>query len=153
MTSTVSFPSATPNFSLPLLFAGQAQKEFFLNQSFSVIDALMGQSVLDSLITPPASNSDGDVYRIISPATGEWVGHEGEIAVFIGGDWTFISPQAGMRLFDRAAGVHLVYKNDWESAIEPALPAGGTTVDTEARQMLSELVQALRISGLFANPI
>ncbi len=46
-------PAITPQLGLPLLFVGQAQKEFFVNQSLAVIDAVMARSVAGTLATPP----------------------------------------------------------------------------------------------------
>ncbi len=152
MAVSVSFPSATPKFALPLLFSGQAQKEFFLNHSFSVVDALLQISVMDSISTPPLVSSEGECYRVTSPADGEWTGHEDEIAVFISGAWTYVAPSQGMTVYDRNIGASIHYDSSWQTAIEPGLPTGGTTVDAEARLALEELILALKTIGILANP-
>ncbi len=152
MAVALSFPSVTPHFGLPLLFSGQAQKEFFLNQSLTLIDALLQQSVLDSLPSPPASPADGDTYRVTSVATAEWAGQEDRIAVRVGGDWLFLEAKEGMRLFDREHGAFVHFNGQWESPVEPSAPSGGGTIDAEARQMLNDLVEVLRKTGVFANP-
>ena len=85
MANPIEFPSVTPYLSLPLLFLGQAQKEPFINQAMSVIDSLMMGVIEDSLATPPISPEDGTSFRILSGADGDWTGHDGELAIRIGG--------------------------------------------------------------------
>lgn len=145
------FQSTTDCASLPLLFPGQAQKEFFVNQSLVVIDALLQQGVSESRTVPPADPSEGQCFRILSGAGEEWAGHEHEIAVSVADAWHFVAPAAGMRFFDRGAGVFLHYDGGWQTATEPAVPDTGTTVDAEVRAALGELIEALRKVGIFAN--
>lgn len=152
MSVPISFPSTTPNFQLPLLFAGQAQKEFFFNQAISLVDALGSNCVVSSAHTPPAAPIDGECYRVSAPGENDWFGHDDEIAVRIGGTWHFVTPYVGMAVFDRAADTLIHYKAGWNAAVEPLAPSGGTTVDLEARAALSELIEALRNLGVFANP-
>ena len=152
MAVPVSFPSSTPNFSLPLLFSGQAQKEFFLNQSFSIIDSLLQVAVIDSISSPPVEPKEGDSFRVTAPATDAWTGQEGQLAIFIGGSWVFVPPHQGMTIYDRQAGAITHFESNWLTATEPSLPTTGSTVDAEARLMLSELVEALRNVGIFPNP-
>ena len=59
MSEPFAFPSITPTIGLPLLTAGQAQKEFFVNQAFSLIDALHGRTVVASQSVPPATAPEG----------------------------------------------------------------------------------------------
>ncbi|MEP3422769.1 MAG: DUF2793 domain-containing protein [Erythrobacter sp.] len=151
MATPVTFPSSTPRFSLPLLFAGQAQKEFFLNQSFSLVDALLQIAVEQTSTSPPNDSSDGLCYLVKAPAEDAWTGHEDEIAVRLGGGWQFVAPQQGMTIYDRQDGALSHFDTGWLKAVEPNLPTTGATIDTEARLMLSELVEALRTLGIFAN--
>lgn len=152
MAVSSSFPSTTARFDFPLLFPGQAQKEFFINQSLTLIDAALQASVAESLSAPPQDPVEGASFRIKASATGEWVGHEDEVAVRIGGDWHYFGPQQGMTVFDRQAGGYLHYNSGWKIAAEPAQPTGGALIDAEARQTLGELVEALRNMGIFTNP-
>ncbi len=149
MTAPISFPSTTANFALPLLFSGQAQKELSINQTVSLLDALVQSSVDASLSSPPLNPEDGSTYRVLANASDIWAGKDDQLAVQLGGAWHFVAPKAGLRLFDRQAGTLLHYDSTWKSANEPALASGGTVIDAEARQMLLELVEALRILGIF----
>ena len=151
MANPIAFPSTTTHMDLPLLFAGQAQKEPFINHAFSAIDALLTGVVDDSLATPPAEPSEGTRYRILANPTGDWAGHDAEIAIRIGGDWTFVTPHQGMSVFDATARTSFFFDSDWVAAFEPPAPSGGTVVDSEARAALSLLIDALKTAGIFAT--
>ncbi len=153
MTTPISFPSTTTNFSLPLLFSGQAQKEISINQTVSMLDALIQSSVDASLSSPPTDPKDGSTYRVLANATGDWAGKEDQIAIQLGGAWHFIAPKAGLRLFDRQTGGSSHYDTSWNSANEPTLDSGGAVIDAEARQVLVDLIEALRILGIFPKSL
>lgn len=153
MATPIFFPSTTSNSSLPMLFAGQAQKEFFINQSLTVIDALIPGCLDGSLSTPPVGAVDGACYRILGPATGDWLGKEDQIALRVGGAWQFVLPKDGFRFYDRGAGRLLHYAGTWGEASEPVAPSGGATVDAELRAAFADLVEALRILGVFPNQV
>lgn len=112
----------------------------------------MRRVVSDSATSPPADAEEGTGFRVTSPASGDWANYEDNIAIRIGGAWHFVAPFKGMVIFDQRAEVMLHYNQGWRQAPEPAFPEGGSTVDIEARQMLTELIGALRIVGIFPNP-
>lgn len=151
MANPIAFPSTTPKLSLPLLFVGQAQKEPFINHALTMIDALMHGSVTDALASPPSDPFEGEAFRVLAAASGEWSNQEDNIALRVGGSWEFVPPQEGMMVFDQAADKLFRFSAGWQAAIEPTLPSGGTTVDNEAREAISGLIQALRSVGIFAN--
>ena len=130
--------------------AGQAQKEFFVNQALGILDALQRAAVLASQPAPPAHAEDGDCYRITAPAQSEWAGCEDQLAVRIGGAWHLIQPRDGMRLLDSTAGDWLFYRAGWHSNQAPALPVGGGVVDNEARIAVEQLILALQTVGVLA---
>lgn len=152
MSDPIVFSSSTPLVGLPLLIAGQAQKEFFVNQALSVLDALHARAITASQATPPAAAPDGACYRVTSPASGAWVGKEGAIAIRINGGWHFVAPSEGLALFDRTIGSSVVFRNQWQIAPAPALAAGGTVVDVQARAAINAVIEALRNAGLLGMP-
>lgn len=152
MPNPLTFPAATPNIGLPLIFAGQTQKEFFLNQALSILDALQRVAVLASQPEPPALAEEGDCYLVTAPAQSDWTGCEDHLAIRIGGAWHLIPPRDGMRLFDSAAGSWLFYQAGWHSGQTPALPGGGAVVDIEARMAVEQLIFALQAAGILAQP-
>lgn len=149
MALPISFPSTTSNFALPLIFTGQAQREFTLNQSLIIIDALLQGGVTASQSTPPASADEGECFRVTAPAANDWIGHEDKIAIRVGGAWHFAVPGKGLRLFDRATGKTIHHDAGWQTASAPAAPSGGSVIDAEAREQLSDLIEELRKIGIF----
>ena len=49
-------------------------------------------SVKDELADPPGSPAEDDRYIVIATATGDWVGHENDIAEWNGTAWDFFTP-------------------------------------------------------------
>lgn len=130
--------------------AGQAQKEFYVNQALTILDGLAQHAVVSSLPQPPADAGEGGCYRITAPTSGEWSGHADQIAIRIADSWHFVAPAQGMLLFDRAAGVWLCFRSAWESAPALSAPTGGAVIDVEARALLAQLLVGLRSIGLVA---
>ena len=108
----------TPKLHLPLIAAQQAQKHVTHNEALTTLDALVQASVKDrDLNAPPASPVEGDIYIVAASASGDWAGHEGELAEFRNGGWVFHAPREGWRVwvededkllaFDAAAWVNV----------------------------------------------
>jgi len=142
------FDSRTARFDLPLLFAGQTQKEGFVNESLARLDALIHLAVEDEQATPPASPVDGQAWLVASGASGDWLGQAGKIAARQAGNWLFASPRDGFKLLNRATGQELRYAGTWKAAARPAAPSGGSVVDTEARSAIAAILAALTTAGL-----
>jgi hypothetical protein len=150
MTNPIAFPSSTSHLGLPLLFAGQAQKEFFVNQALVVLDALAQRTVIDTRADPPTTCGDGDCYRIATSATGEWSQNSGNLAIRVGSAWHFVAPTEGLTVFDRRAGQWLWFRSGWQSAAAPSQPTSGTVIDAEARTLLAQMIVILQSAGLVA---
>jgi len=149
MTDPISFTSTTPRYGLPLLFAGQSQKEFYVNEAHALTDALLHPACEGEASDPPATPSDGETWLVAAGATGDWAGADGKIASRQSGNWLFSTPGDGMRLLDRSTGQMLLYRGGWLRPSAPAAPTGGTTVDAEARATLADLITALASAGVF----
>lgn len=142
------FDSRTARCQLPMLFAGQAQKEVFFNEAIARIDALLHLAIEAEASGPPAEPRDGQNWLVAVGATGEWAGHDGEIAMRQSGNWLFAAPCAGMRLTNLQTGQESRYLDAWHAPARPVLPAGGTTIDTEARTALAAILSVLTESGI-----
>lgn len=154
MPDPTAFPASTPFLGLPLLVTGQAQKEFFVNQALSLLDALNPRAIVESRPAPPASVTAGDCFRVTAPATEAWSGHTDALAVSIGGDWHFVLPQEGMAIFDQAADRYLVFHaQQWVGAAAPLIPAGGLVQDSQARAAIAGLIEALRSMGILGPAV
>lgn len=102
----------TPNLSLPFIMPSQAQKHITHNEAIRRLDALTQMAAESRVLTqPPAAPANGMAYLIPEGATGEWIGHDNEIAAFQDGTFIFLTPKAGWRVYVRNEGL-FVYDND-----------------------------------------
>jgi len=149
MTDPFLFESTSPRFGLPLLHAGQAQKEVFVNEAHALADALLHGAIEGESAAPPATPADGECWLVAGGASGAWAGHDGAIACRQGGNWLFVAPRDGLRLLDRSTGQDMRFFASWQIPSPATEPTGGSTVDSEARATLSALLGALRTAGIF----
>ncbi|KMS62470.1 hypothetical protein FHS51_000938 [Sphingobium wenxiniae] len=161
----------TPRWGLPLLFAGQAQKELFHNEALTRIDMLLhGQARSADLAEPPADPAIGECWIVGGGASGEWAGQEGAVACWTEGGWRFAQALAGLALWvaDRghamrhdgtawrsgACRADGLYVNDVRIVGERlgavGNPSGGSTVDSQARAAIDAILDILRTHGLIA---
>jgi len=149
MSDPLDFPSKSPRYALPLLFAGQAQKEFFINEAHSLLDLLLHPAVEGETDLPPTSPKDGECWLIGSNPSGAWSGRGGQIASWQSGTWLFAAPKDGMRLLDRSKMQDRFYRGGgWRRASSPDPVTGGTTIDQEARRAIEQLIGALVAGGI-----
>jgi hypothetical protein len=162
----------TDRLGLPLLVAGQAQKEVTHNEALTLVDMLIQPTVQSvGLTTPPASPSPGQCWIIGQGAVDTWAGHDNALASYTLGGWRFIVPQEGMQAWSLADSTIAVYTDaQWgvghvnvasinvnnrqvvgaqQSAI--ASPNGGTTIDSQARTTIASILAALQAHGLIAS--
>jgi hypothetical protein len=152
MSDPIVYQSASARFGLPFLFAGQAQKELFVNEAFARLDLLLHPAIEGELAAPPAEPGDGLAWLIGDAASGAWQGHDGAIAGYSGGDWIFLVPIPGLRVWDRTHAQTLLHDgNGWRRLDPPPAPSGGTTIDTEARVAIINLIASLREAGIFSG--
>lgn len=146
------FDSRTPRLDLPLLFAGQSQKEGYVNEIAARLDALMFLAIEGEAGSPPAAPEDGLNWLVGSNPSSAWSGQAGKIAARQAGNWLFVTPIPGMRLLNKASGQEIRYVDQWRIPARPALPSGGTTIDAEARAAIVALLAALDAAGVTATP-
>lgn len=151
MTDPITFTSATPRYSLPLLFSGQSAKELYVNEAHALTDALLHTACEGEASEPPATPAEGENWLIASGATGEWTGEDGKLASRQSGNWLMAAPRDGMRLFDRSTGQMLLYRGGWQRPAAPNVPSGGAVADAEARAALADLVTVLIDAGIFPS--
>lgn len=163
--------SETARWALPLLEAGQAQKEMTHNEALAVLDLLQGASVEQvGLDTPPPSPTTGQCWVIGSTPTGAWAGRAGALAGWTAGGWRFVGPREGMAVWSHSDGCSATYAaGAWRigrligtevvigglSVIGArraavAAPAGGGVVDGEARAAIGVLIATMAGHGLIA---
>jgi len=162
----------TDRLRLPLMAAGQAQKELAHNEALLLLD-LIGQPVAQSadLIAPPGSPASGQCWIVAPSATGAWTGKDGALAGWTGNGWRFAMPGEGWRVWVVDRGCAMRFDTDmWtneavradgyfigedrvlagrQSAI--ADPTGGASIDAEARAAIIAILGSLRAHGLIAT--
>jgi len=161
----------TDRLGLPLLAAGQAQKEITHNEALTMLDITIAMMVeRDDLVAPPASPGLGQCWIVAAGGSGDWLDRDGQIAGWTQAGWRFLAPRGGMRAWHGAHG-HMV-RFDGESWVSEsaradgyyvedqrvvgaqagAIPdvSGGSFQDAEARSSLNLVLAALRSHGLIA---
>lgn len=157
---------------LPLLEAGQAQKELFHNEALTLLDMLVqaGAESAGGNATPVAPEP-GQCWIVGTSPTGAWAGHSSALAGWTAGGWRFVAPVSGMTIWVADRGHAMLFDGggwidsplrpdglyfDGMKVVGPALsaiadPAGGTTVDGQARAAIALILTALRNHGLIAS--
>lgn len=123
-----------------------------VNEAFALIDALLHAAVEGMANDPPAAPVEGECWLVDSQPTGDWANQAGHIACRQAGNWLFVSPAAGMVVFDKSAAQSIRYDGGWNGAAAVSTPTGGSTVDAEARSAIGEIVDALEAAGILASP-
>jgi len=120
-----------------------------------LIETLAAQLLLNAVEgtahAPPAGPEEGECWLVGDEPTGAWAGHAGALASYQAGGWIFAAPRDGLAVLDHSTGQQVRYRGGWRRPETPAEPTGGTTVDTEARAAIIELVEVLIASGILAH--
>jgi len=161
--------SGSARLGLPFLSVGQAQKEFSHNEALQTLDLLVAGAVEEPPRTaPPAAPQIGACYIVAGDAVDVWAGKAQYVAGWTSGGWRFIAPLEGMSLYVRSTGTWASFLDGaWEIGLVRgiavmigdqqvvssrtaaiAAPAGGTTVDAEARGTIEAILGSLRQHGL-----
>lgn len=161
--------SNTPRLALPFLAPGQAQKEFFHNESLQQLDSLVAAAV-ESVPqdAPPATPAPGECHIVGTAPSGAWTGKAGQLACYGAGGWRFQPPVEGLCALVKSTGLSAQFRGGvWEFGVVRAgsvmigglevlstrsaaisSPSGGSTVDSAARIAIDEVLAALRHHGL-----
>lgn len=157
-------------FALPLLEAGQAQKEITHNEAVLAVDRLLHLSVTARAAAPPAGPASGASWIVMAGATGAWAGNADAVANWDGYGWVFQPPLPGLLAWIETEACFSVYRDGaWSTGLWPAkgllidgralfsatpasvvAPSGGSVVDIETRAALTALLATLRSQGVIA---
>jgi hypothetical protein len=121
----------TPNLALSELAASQAQPHVTVNSALRRLDSIVQCSVLEQSDAPPGSPVDGDRYLVGDSPTGDFIGHEQNVAAYIGTDWQFFAPQIGWIVYNQDAAALYIYGTGSPQIWEELQTGGGgaTAVD------------------------
>lgn len=100
---------ATPRLGLPEIIENQSGKYLTHNEALALLETLVTGVKSRANGSVPASPSEGDAY-IMDVDTGDWAdGALNDIAVYYSGDWHFITPVQGLRLYCNDESDILIY--------------------------------------------
>ena len=144
----------TARIALPLIAAGQAQKEMTHNEALTLLDIAVQASVVAARTNaPPADPQIGQCW-IVGPApTGAWSGHPDSLAGWTEGGGRFVAPRDGATAWVTGSDTVARYvAGAWRIAAPAvATPTGGTTIDQQARDAIAAVVASLRHHGLLIS--
>lgn len=162
----------TARHALPLIAPGQAQKELSHNEALAALDLLV-QAQVEGVggDAPPASPAAGQCWIVGPNPVGAWAGQAGALAGWTAGGWRFLAAREGMTVGRGGAdGFARFTGGQWRTGEltgatlrlggaqvvgarrgAVADPAGGATIDAEARSALGAVLAALRGHGLIAT--
>jgi hypothetical protein len=133
------------------------------------LDVLVGAAVEEAPRTSAPDDPEiGSCYLIGAGAVGVWAGKDHCIASFSSGGWRIIAPPPGMVVYVLSTGTYATYRaGSWnvgavhcssvvvggQQVVGPAgppigSPAGGGTVDSQAREAIALILAALQDHGL-----
>lgn len=159
----------TARLALPLLDAGQAQKEMTHNAALALLDiAVQPVVVAGDLDTPPETPQPGECWLVGTAPTGEWTGQAGAIAGWTAAGWRFVAPADGMTVWladrqvtaRRIGGAWVAGELRGDRVVIGGVavvgargaaiadPVGGNVIDGEARATLASILSMLRTHGL-----
>jgi hypothetical protein len=137
--------------------------------------------ILDSVIAaaaeepprndPPNPPVVGTCFLAGPSPTGDWASNANALASYTAAGWRFASPLDGMQVWIKSSSVSAIYAaGAWQvgtlfgskvvvggaqvvgaQASSIADPAGGATIDSEARTAISSILAALRQHGLISS--
>jgi len=88
----------SPRLALPYILPAQAQKHVTHNEALTRLDLVTQLTVVAFGATqPPSLPAEGEIWALGPGASGAWVGHDGDLAAWIGESWQFIPPAPGWR--------------------------------------------------------
>ena len=157
---------------LPLLAAGQAQKELSHNEALTMLDLAVQPAVVAlGPDQPPDAPAEGECWVVGAAPGGAWSGQAHALAGWTAGGWRFVAAREGMTVWSAADGAYALFSGGiWRvgairgasltlagaQVVGPRRPpiadaTGGTTVDAEARTALAAILSVLRAHGLIAT--
>lgn len=154
---------------LPLLAAGQTQKDVTHNDALMRLDRLVALAVVSRTAAgPPPSPLVGDCHVVATTAAAAWDQPVGTLMHWQGNGWLAETPVDGQIVLVQDEAIMMLHRAGWQPqwpvaglavggramlqgpAASIAGPTGGTIIDAEARTTLAALIAALQAHGLLA---
>lgn len=109
------------NLSLPYIAPSQAQKHVTHNEAIRQLDTIVMLSIKSKTNSiAPNEPDEGDRYIISDTPQGEWIDKLDNIATWVDGAWTFITPKEGWLCWNETTKKIIVFSNaNWEDYKNP----------------------------------
>ena len=159
----------TPRLALPLIAAGQAQKDITHNDAILALDRLVALVVASrTLSAPPLAPPIGQCHIVPPAGVAAWGHPAGTLVHWQGAGWLAVPPRDGQIALVADEEVMLVFQGDWQSLwpagglaiagravlsaapVAVVAPSGGSTVDAQSRTAIAAVIAALRQQGILA---
>lgn len=131
-------PSNTPNVGAPMWDAAQASPWTPHNKAFRIFDALFSGAIVSEVdrTSPPGSCADGAKFLLRDGASGDWAGHQGEIAIAVGTNaangWYYAEAEVeGFVVYDQESGNSYRYNGTTWVAITDSISRLNDLVDVD----------------------
>lgn len=157
----------SPRLALPLLAAGQSQKDVTHNEAILALDRLVTLAAASrSTAAPPANPAPGECHIVPPAGATAWGQAPGTLMHWQGAGWLAEAPRDGQLALVMDEALLLVYLGSWRAHLPVAglsiggrslltaapaavaAPNGGGTVDSEARSAINALIAALQQQGI-----
>ena len=102
----------TPILQLDEWEQGQAQPAATVNEALRWLECFAQLSAIDMTNTPPGTPADGDCYIVGTAGTGDFAGHNREVALYMGTAWAFRTAPPGSIAWLQDESAHRVYRPD-----------------------------------------
>lgn len=114
--------SQEPYFEINYLEEGQSNGHETFNDAINRLGATGQMAIKDrDLSTPPGSPDEGDRYLVKATGTGDWAGHDGELAIYFNG-WIFVVPKEGWMTWVDDENIRIQYDGATWSALPDVVP-------------------------------
>ena len=140
---------SSPRLTLPYLLPSQAQKHVTHNEALMRLDALVQLVLQDIDVTlPPATPAPGGAYGLSPNPTDAWAGQGGQVAIWQGEGWLFLTPATGWRAWDLAAGALRVWDGSgWSTPAQQERLGVSTAADDTNRLAVASTATLLTHAG------
>lgn len=131
-------PTNTPNAGLPQWDAAQASPWTPHNKALRILDVFATKVDVEraDLSAPPGSCADGACFLVNGTGSGDWLGHDGEVAIAVGANavsgWYFaVIAFEGRRYYNRANGLEYRYDGAAWNPIDTSVNVLGDLADVD----------------------
>lgn len=105
--------STTPIFGMEELPASSSQPEVYVDTALRILEIMAQLVLVDRHLTAaPGAPNDGEAYYVGGVGTGDWAGHNHELALYVGTGWKFITPRTGWIAYIEDEDAHFKYVSD-----------------------------------------